>query len=228
MTASPSLTKSPFLLTRPMRGATFFQFVKCHFFQFLLTRLLRGATQIKAVRQKGKDISTHTPLARRDRKSVRTLGRIWYFYSHASCEARLNFLRFPLLGLVFLLTRLLRGATLFYVCPAVSAEFLLTRLLRGATQLHAAGARARKFLLTRLLRGATTVGRDKIKSIPFLLTRLLRGATSITETAVNDTRHFYSHASCEARRKRRICDQLLGNFYSHASCEARHLSVYRS
>ena len=56
-------------------------------------------------------ISTHTPLARRDKHRTVKVRLCPDFYSHASCEARLGTnSSFLYLG-GFLLTRLLRGAT---------------------------------------------------------------------------------------------------------------------
>ena len=56
---------------------------------FLLTRLLRGATNLKIELIYQYIISTHTPLARRDQFRMRICEWLSYFYSHASCEARL-------------------------------------------------------------------------------------------------------------------------------------------
>ena len=55
---------------------------------FLLTRLLRGATEGHAIMPTDSQISTHTPLARRDQTGCGTDCRKMDFYSHASCEAR--------------------------------------------------------------------------------------------------------------------------------------------
>ena len=76
--------------------------------RFLLTRLLRGVTERKSMKLNQRMISTHTPLARRDRKSRKAAARPRFlltrllrgvtanvlfmgcpcdFYSHASCEA---------------------------------------------------------------------------------------------------------------------------------------------
>ena len=118
----------------------------------------------------------------------------------------------------------MRGATYLFLSPGLPSGFLLTRLLRGATMLaispashfrnfysHAscearlhlgflaglqinfyshASCEARPyppffeiyfmpFLLTRLLRGATSIARSALGKIKFLLTRLLRGATKL-------------------------------------------------
>ena len=145
---------------------------------FLLTHLLRGATSTALSRSGFALISTHTPLARRDSAQTAVFC-IWEgFYSHASCEARHNRSRCEQLFELFLLTRLMRGATLCALSLSISYQyfysrascerdwhhpqiesihfqFLLPRLLRGATHGNTPPAKTRKFLLTRLLRGAT-------------------------------------------------------------------------
>ena len=80
---------------------------------FLLTRLLRGVTQNFVTHTEFEEISTHTPLARRDR---------------AGQNIRAGIER-------FLLTRLLRGVTACRYKYQSSLVFLLTRLLRGVTYL---------------------------------------------------------------------------------------------
>ena len=122
---------------------------------FLLTRLLRGATNVFSNRPGIGRISTHTPLARRDprisarlpisristhtplaRRDQRAFsqGRVQvHFYSHASCEARHCGSGGKITTLLFLLTRLLRGATKTQTQKNNLEQFLLTRLLRGAT-----------------------------------------------------------------------------------------------
>ena len=139
---------------------------------------MRGATTIKRRKPVIIFISTHTPLARRDYQPVAYGVSDSNFYSHASCEARLIQTLLICVFVTFLLTRLLRGATL--VCNVLStlAVFLLTRLLRGATNprfvcpfvafnfyshascearlsFHLKHLHGHQFLLTRLLRGAT-------------------------------------------------------------------------
>ena len=59
--------------------------------QFLLTRPSRGATSAYPSLTCPKQISTHTPLAGRDRKLVRLHSRPMYFYSHAPRGARQDF-----------------------------------------------------------------------------------------------------------------------------------------
>ena len=85
-----------------------------HLQRFLLTRLLRGATPLVHACISGTNISTHTPLTRRDVICHSTALLSQNFYSHASYEARLAS-RGRLPGAAgFLLTRLLRGATATY------------------------------------------------------------------------------------------------------------------
>ena len=168
-----------FLLTRLLRGATEHGGRNDEKLRFLLTRLLRGATLARSFRWRSRLISTHTPLARRDIAYSVTSGLNADFYSHASCEARpprrvaaivhekisthtpLARRDFHFAGVVsgfcvFLLTRLLRGATKAPSLRGILKPFLLTRLLRGATLETSAQESGQKFLLTRLLRGATS------------------------------------------------------------------------
>ena len=79
---------------------------------FLLTRLLRGVTFLERKMPMQTQISTHTPLARRDQQVL---------------SSRLH-------GREFLLTRLLRGVTKQNSICAETPRFLLTRLLRGVTR----------------------------------------------------------------------------------------------
>ena len=168
---------------------------------FLLTRLLRGATWSTDETESLYDISTHTPLARRDDLRVLSPKLALDFYSHASCEARhLRKISINALN-AFLLTRLLRGATSdperlkekltdFYSHASCEArrqvahridelmQFLLTRLLRGATKCF-----LNTFQCCRISTHTPLARRD-FRKLPFrsfyrlfLLTRLLRGAT---------------------------------------------------
>ena len=80
----------PFLLTRLLRGATSIARSALGKIKFLLTRLLRGATSPLTQNYHPIIISTHTPLARRDKNDPETALSGGNFYSHASCEARPN------------------------------------------------------------------------------------------------------------------------------------------
>ena len=55
------------------------------------------------------------------------------FYSRTSCEVRHNCVRCFILYIRFLLTHLLRGATVMTTLISSITKFLLTHLLRGAT-----------------------------------------------------------------------------------------------
>ena len=66
---------------------------------------------IDEIAAKDYEISTHTPLARRDDTSDGLFYYIINFYSHASCEARHYTYGYAISIKLFLLTRLLRGAT---------------------------------------------------------------------------------------------------------------------
>ena len=106
-----SLSSPRFLLTRLLRGATRSGGRHQYRSGFLLTRLLRGATAPGLYTGENLPISTHTPLARRDKqnkmysqadrlflltrllrgatsRSTEQAGYSLDFYSHASCEAR--------------------------------------------------------------------------------------------------------------------------------------------
>ena len=71
-----------------MRGATCTTRRCCVFTPFLLTRPLRGATVLKLLNSDSISISTHTPLAGRDISPVSTSIKFENFYSHAPCGAR--------------------------------------------------------------------------------------------------------------------------------------------
>ena len=151
---------------------------ECPHAKFLLTRPVRGATLPWNASRIFGNISTHTPLARRDSSSNIS----------------------SMLSLSFLLTRPMRGATSSKHGWRVSAQFLLTRLLRGATMsdyivtlealisTHTPLARRDQLIRHRHLLWCISThtphaGRDifsfspDIKRFQFLLTRPMRGAT---------------------------------------------------
>ena len=83
-----STVRNIFLLTRPMRGATFSLVSPSTVITFLLTRPMRGATSGNVCARIWIKISTHTPHAGRDGYR-RRLGIFTHnFYSHAPCGAR--------------------------------------------------------------------------------------------------------------------------------------------
>ena len=149
--------------------------------KFLLTRLLRGATNTEEQRDSiTTDFYSRASCEARPAQFLRSLNRQQNFYSRASCEARRIFRTFVNHNRKFLLTRLLRGATKMETDQKFLYQFLLTRLLRGATVLAIAVVFPR---------------------FSFLLTRLLRGATPLYRSLWCLLFHFYSRASCEARRQ---------------------------
>ena len=123
---------------------------------FLLTHLLRGATSTALSRSGFALISTHTPLARRDSAQTAVFC-IWEgFYSHASCEARHNRSRCEQLFELFLLTRLMRGATLCALSLSISYQYFYSRASCERDWHHPQIESIHfQFLLPRLLRGAT-------------------------------------------------------------------------
>ena len=147
-----------FLLTRPLRGATYV-FLYLNARKVISTHTpLAGRDRGRAIKLPRMNISTHTPLAGRDmdKTIINYLSR--NFYSHAPCGAR-HVQEWVMQSLkAFLLTRPLRGATrhsIYAVTPSsnfyshapcgalrvlpkysqIPSAFLLTRPLRGATRL---------------------------------------------------------------------------------------------
>ena len=147
-----------------------------------------------------REISTHTPLARRDFMCLIGLsGRIGFLLTRLLRGATFPHIA-RAMSRAFLLTRPMRGATCERYSTSLSGSFLLTRLLRGATGILNYLRNVNTFLLTRLLRGATGASTATSSGmLSFLLTRLLRGATILLQQAMIQLLHFYSHASCEAR-----------------------------
>ena len=77
-----------FQLTRPLRGATTESRPQSGTSTFQLTRPLRGATHLLTQSFLSQEISTHTPLAGRDRKRAGNGRLVSHFNSHAPCGAR--------------------------------------------------------------------------------------------------------------------------------------------
>ena len=101
---------------------------------FLLTRPSRGATGLQSNTPARSLISTHTPLAGRDRMAKRILHEICHFYSHAPRGARHLYDDFMALDTNFY-SHAPRGARLPLVMPLTAElQFLLTRPSRGATK----------------------------------------------------------------------------------------------
>ena len=177
-------------------------------------------------------ISTHAPLARRDYNQYH-YSNDYEISTHAPLARRDITRPSRITLLLFLLTRLSRGATTrFILYTLLLFSFLLTRLSRGATTLIHVHPYIGQFLLTRLSRGATKAVINVPKTETFLLTRLSRGATKL-EIEINKNASISTHAPL-ARRDFPFSQKTLrvGNFYSRASREARqqlrlqgHLSI---
>ena len=71
---------------------------------------MRGAAASLFIPDTGLEISTHAPHARRGPRFFGNFLQRVDFYSRASCEARQAQIAAQLTGIVFLLTRLMRGA----------------------------------------------------------------------------------------------------------------------
>ena len=101
-----------FQLTRLMRGVTASRrYGYYRRYKFQLTRLMRGVTSGAKQRRVELKISTHTPHARRDLRTLR-------------CKNGLE---------RFQLTRLMRGVTCGFCQVFLGKKFQLTRLMRGVT-----------------------------------------------------------------------------------------------
>ena len=122
-----------FLLTRLMRGVTWYLIPEVQKIVFLLTRLMRGVT-FAYRRIVGKlKISTHTPHARRDADMLEKV--LSAVISTHTPHARRDPVPEKLVKSVtaFLLTRLMRGVTILSLSVLQLIAFLLTRLMRGVT-----------------------------------------------------------------------------------------------
>ena len=172
--------------------------------RFLLTRLLRGATVPSFLLCSQLFISTHAPLARRDRTFFSFMFSTIHFYSRASCEARLH-----------KKSRSAKVLPHFYSRASCEARLMVVRPA-GVLPVNfysRASCEARRKVLCTICVPAR-----------FLLTRLLRGATNTEEQRDSITTDFYSRASCEARPAQFLRSlNRQQNFYSRASCEARRI-----
>ena len=173
------MPRSLFLLTRPSRGATIPRSpgTSCPG-TFLLTRPSRGATHqanplpIKAL------ISTHTPLAGRDKTGLVLVPGEPDFYSHAPRGARRTVTGTGNGLSPFLLTRPSRGATGCRFRIHTGRRFLLTRPSRGATSASGSPSLTGRISTHTPLAGRDTAPAHRSAGPPrFLLTRPSRGAT---------------------------------------------------
>ena len=170
------------------------------------------------------EISTHAPHTRRDSEGLLPEGLLSNFYSRASYEARPYGLWGTEEAFAFLLTRLIRGATIspseysaiknFYsrasyearlsqsaVDTLIFLDFYSRASYEARRQMEVLKIFRCLFLLTRLIRGATLLSLFfSFLILIFLLTRLIRGATDSAASLIRRMENFYSRASYEARR----------------------------
>ena len=123
----------------------------------------------------------------------------------------------------FLLTHLMRGATVYSFSWRYSFEFLLTHLMRGATH------RVPQLILRSNFYSRTSCEARRYSDLcVFSLVAISTHAPHARRDAFGISKkyhvvHFYSRTSCEARRQLWFDTAAHGNFYSRTSCEARHV-----
>ena len=149
-----------------------------------------------------------------------------HFYSHTSCEVRLNdggsaFYKINFYSHTSCEVRRV-GTTRTYNCY----RFLLTHLMRGATLHLIFYLIVEKFLLTHLMRGATTICCQQFHFMQFLLTHLMRGATWFLHWFFIsfDISTHTPHARCDTQWILIFLHLL--DFYSHTSCEVRRFYLF--
>ena len=172
---NPGAFQSP----RPLRGATAHPYIRGLIPAFQPTRPLRGATGVRRVCIRTTLISTHAPLAGRDRVLVSLVPITSNFNPRAPCGARL----FPLYPLAhpdeFQPTRPLRGATLLIIALVTAVEFQSTRPLRGATSSQQQKDHDKIYFNPRAPCGARPAAAESATGVDeFQSTRPLRGATA--------------------------------------------------
>ena len=125
--------------------------------KFLLTRLIRGATAVAVLVMFDDAISTHAPHTRRDviisKKKEQSC-----ISTHAP-HTRRDFRSRTIRLIIIISTHAphTRRDVSLIVFNTFEGLFLLTRLIRGATKVRENTEQTRGFLLTRLIRGATVI-----------------------------------------------------------------------
>ena len=166
-----------FLLTRPLRGATIARPPPDTSRHISTHTPLAGRDKLNQLVPGLNLISTHTPLAGRDADDFWKLIGFSNFYSHAPCGARPTKLFLILFNQISTHTPL-AGRDLNILRLVNSVEFLLTRPLRGATN--------------------TSLFDLPIVSIS-THTPLAGRDCSENPNSINIGQYFYSHAPCGAR-----------------------------
>ena len=171
-------------------------------------------------------ISTHAPLARRDYNQYH-YSNDYEISTHAPLARRDITRPSRITLLLFLLTRLSRGATTrFILYTLLLFSFLLTRLSRGATIAVFNVPKTETFLLTRLSRGATKLEIEINKNASISTHAPLARRDFPFSQKTLRVGNFYSRASREARQQLRLQGHLsILHFYSRASREARRRTI---
>ena len=168
---------------------------------FQPTRPLRGATAAGLTNYSNFHISTHAPLAGRDRIcGIRNRIR-QHFNPRAPCGARLRVSNRGESNFIFQPTRPLRGATSWRDCRTGGARYFNPRAPCGARQILYKFIDTKRYISTH----APLAGRDTVRVQhaylinKFQPTRPLRGATAGGGAVTVAVRHFNPRAPCGAR-----------------------------
>ena len=193
-----------FQSTRPLRGATSdHPWRNLWAWVFQPTRPLRGATRTPIKLRDCFLISTHAPLAGRDRSSIKVTINKRDFNPRAPCGARPIRKGIEEESLSFQPTRPLRGATPSHSLSLLHCYDFNPRAPCGARLLiYTKSQQMQKFQPTRPLRGATPKDHEEQNQRAFQPTRPLRGATVQHTYLINENKNFNPRAPCGARRKK--------------------------
>ena len=185
--------------TRPLRGATFFEFILNLPFSISTHAPLAGRDAISVLVAGDRLISTHAPLAGRDYHSMAARRQGYDFNPRAPCGARLQ-----------------QRTSLRIPCP-----FQPTRPLRGATSPCLSSFPSMIFQPTRPLRGATSLNRNYSAYTIISTHAPLAGRDVPCSHAAAKPRYFNPRAPCGARRGARTSRTRATNFNPRAPCGAR-------
>ena len=170
-------------------------------FVFLLTHLMRGATGWIMCFIMQSFISTHAPHARCDMIFSMSSPFSFHFYSRTSCEVRPPTALIRLSKLDFYSRTSCEVRLNLFPTWLRAYRFLLTHLMRGATLYYSLlGVFIVQFLLTHLMRGAT-IANPHINSACRISTHAPHARCDKSfEGDFKCNYHFYSRTSCEVRR----------------------------
>ena len=183
-----------------MRGATRVRCSKTRSTQNFNPRAPCGARPLRLFTfSHSSKISTHAPLAGRDRVALHAVGE----------------------ALVFQPTRPLRGATLIRLTAAPQNLFQPTRPLRGATQSLGATGNPAAFQPTRPLRGATLAKKFSVSIHTISTHAPLAGRDVNRLRGQPQERDFNPRAPCGARRHNNIKTKVETGISTHAPLAGR-------